>query len=168
MTADLISKIYDLISPAIEPMGYRLVLVNYVPGKVLELVIDKLDFTLINISDCERVSHTASALLDVEDLIPDRYNLQVSSPGIDRPLITVADYLRFKGHLAKIWLKYPEGEVKRRQGIIVDADDRNLTLQVPSSDQQVTVPFTNIDRAKLMMTDELIKAMADLYGVSKD
>ncbi len=122
---------------------------------VLQVMAEPADGSAMHVDDCAELSRTISAVLDVEDPIPDAYVLEVSSPGIDRPLVRLADYERFRGHLAKVELKTLRDGRRRFQGYLdgVDADQVRLTVD----DQTVTLAFANIAKAKLVLTDELIR-----------
>ncbi|MEO0348327.1 MAG: hypothetical protein AAF153_03140, partial [Pseudomonadota bacterium] len=144
---------------------YRLASVNWLGGeksKTLELVIDQPDYSPIKISDCERVSKTASAILDVEDVIHQQYELRVSSPGIDRDLFTINDYLHFCNHEVKIWLHQPmllpNGNLQSRvRGVIKQANIETISIKLTDIDDVLNIDFSTIDRCKLELTDKLIK-----------
>ena len=97
------NQMWDLLEPVVTGMGYELVEIEYNPSTrhgILRLYIDHEDG--IQLDDCTDVSHQVSALLDVEDLVQGHYNLEVSSPGLDRPLTSIKDYQRFTGEMVKI------------------------------------------------------------------
>ena len=152
-----IGFIERLVGPSLEGMGFRLVRVTYGGGHrpVLQIMAEPLDGSAMTIDHCETVSRTVSALLDVEDPIPGNYQLEVTSPGIDRPLISRDDFRRFAGHEAKIELARPVEGRKRLRGRVsaVDAEDR---IDVAAEEGRFAVPFTDILKAKLVLTDELI------------
>jgi ribosome maturation factor RimP len=102
----------------------------------------------VGIEDCEAVSREVSAQLDVEDPISGNYTLEVSSPGIDRPLFTAAQYARFAGQSAKVTLKLPQDGRRRLQGRIDKVDDNTVVFAVDG--QPFEVAFDNIDKAKLV------------------
>ena len=115
------------------------------------------DGSSMTVDHCAEISRTVSAILDVEDPIPVAYLLEVTSPGIDRPLVAREDYRRFVGFEARIELDRPVDGRKRFKGRIqsIDAEDRVTILDEAGT---VAVPFTDIVKAKLILTDELIAA----------
>ena len=153
------ARIETLIAPSLEAMGYRLVRVAVTGGRrsqVLQIMAERLDEQPMGVDDCSEVTHTVSALLDVADPIEHSYTLEVSSPGIDRPLIRREDYERFRGHEARLELATPiEGRRRFRGKLLgVDADRVRLNLGA----EVVELPLARIQRAKLVLTDELLAA----------
>ena len=149
-----------LIEPTLTGLGYELVRV-VVSGRdrpTLQVMIDRADGATITIDDCETVSRALSAKLDVEDPIASAYTLEVSSPGIDRPLVRPKDYQRFAGHVARVEARAPIAGRRRFTGRIVGADDKNFRIAVEEG--EVEIPFAEVSRAKLLLTDELIAATA--------
>jgi ribosome maturation factor RimP len=149
-----------LIEPTLAGMGYELIRV-VVAGRdrpTLQVMIERLDGAAITVDDCEIVSRALSAKLDVEDPIASSYTLEVSSPGIDRPLVRPKDYQRFAGHVARIEARAPIAGRRRFTGRIVGADDTRLRIAVEEG--EVEIPFAEVARAKLLLTDELIAATA--------
>jgi ribosome maturation factor RimP len=114
----------------------------------------------MNVDDCAKLSRTISAILDVEDPITSAYVLEVSSPGIDRPLVRLEDFTRFAGFEAKIELRRLIDGRRRYTGHLAGVDGDNVLIETESrgGTETVSVPFAEIDRAKLMLTDELIEA----------
>jgi ribosome maturation factor RimP len=153
------ARIETLIAPSLEAMGYRLVRVAVTGGRraqVLQVMAERTDERPMGVDDCTEVTHTVSALLDVADPIDHAYLLEVSSPGIDRPLVRREDYERFRGHEAKLELAAPiEGRRRFRGKLLgVEADRVRLNLGA----EVVEVPLASIQRAKLVLTDELLAA----------
>jgi ribosome maturation factor RimP len=153
------ARIETLIAPSLEAMGYRLVRVAITGGRrtqVLQVMVEHIDERPMGVDDCTEVTHTVSALLDVADPIEHSYLLEVSSPGIDRPLVRREDYERFQGHEAKLELAAPiEGRRRFRGKLLgVEADRVRLNLGA----EVVEVPLACIQRAKLVLTDELLAA----------
>jgi ribosome maturation factor RimP len=153
------ARIETLIAPSLEAMGYRLVRVAVTGGRhtqVLQVMVEHIDERPMGVDDCTEVTHTVSALLDVADPIEHSYLLEVSSPGIDRPLVRREDYERFQGHEAKLELAAPiEGRRRFRGKLLgVEADRVRLNLGA----EVVEVPLACIQRAKLVLTDELLAA----------
>ena len=159
------ARIADAIAPTIESMGYELVRVQ-VSGKerpVVQIMADRADGAAFRVEDCEAVSHAAGAVLDVADPIKAEWTLEVSSPGIDRPLTRTKDWNRFAGHLATLELMIPQDGRKRFRGIVLGADAEEARLQLDEGGE-AAFPRSNIRRAKLVLTDELIAATAALAG----
>jgi ribosome maturation factor RimP len=147
-----------LIQPTVEGLGYELVRV-VVSGRqrpTLQIMAERRDRQPMTVEDCETISRAISAKLDVEDPLPTTYTLEVSSPGIDRPLTRPADYVRFAGHLAKIECREPVAGQRRFTGRILAADDATLRLATEAG--EIELPIAAIARAKLVLTDELLRA----------
>jgi ribosome maturation factor RimP len=143
-------KIEQLLSPLLLDIGYELWGLEYMSqGKhsILRVYIDKADG--INLEDCERVSHEVSAILDVEDPIGSHYSLEVSSPGVPRPIFYSWQYLRYVGKVVQIKLYKPVDGRRKYEGTIVSADDVELVLHTGNADKQFTV--SNIVKANLIV-----------------
>lgn len=152
-------SVSDIVVPSIEELGFRVVRIRLSgqdKGKALQLMIEKKDQTSLNVDDCAEVSRTASLLLEVDDPIPGAYNLEVSSPGIDRPLTAEEDFVRYKGFVAKIETDTLVNGRKRFRGDIKDCKDGVVTITVDAED--FDVPCADIAQSKLVLTDELIAA----------
>jgi ribosome maturation factor RimP len=155
------ARVAGLIEPVLESMGYRLVLVRLMGGSdaILEIMAERADGTM-TVEDCEAVSHAVSPLLDVHDPVDGAYRLQVSSPGIDRPLVRPADFERWAGYEVKIELKEAVSGRKRFRGPIegfADGEAR-IEIEVPEAGPQVIgLPVALIGSAKLVLTDELVR-----------
>jgi ribosome maturation factor RimP len=140
-------------------MGYGIVLLKLVDGgrrKTLTVMAERKDEQMMSFDDCAEISRTISALLDVEDPIHGAYNLEVCSPGIDRPLTKPADFKRFTGFEAKIETILPIEGRKRFKGVLKGLEKELIVLAMPEG--EVRIPFPQIRIAKLVMTDELIEA----------
>ena len=153
------ARIETLIAPSLEAMGYRLVRVAVTGGRrtqVLQIMAERMDERPMSVEDCTEVTHTVSALLDVADPIEHAYVLEVSSPGIDRPLVRREDYERYRGYEAKLELAAPiEGRRRFRGRLVgVEADFVRLNLGA----EVVELPLARIQRAKLVLTDDLLAA----------
>ncbi len=147
-----------LIQPTVEGLGYELVRV-VVSGRhrpTLQVMAERADRAPMTVEDCETISRAISAKLDIEDPLPDAYTLEVSSPGIDRPLVKPADYARFAGHVAKLECREPVAGQRRFTGRILSASDATLRLAMETG--EVEIPIPSVSRAKLVLTDELIRA----------
>ncbi|MCS6855042.1 MAG: ribosome maturation factor RimP [Elioraea sp.] len=154
------ARIYDLIAPSLAAMGYETVRVRLAGRErpTLQVMVERADGFPITLDDCETVSHQVSALLDVEDPIPSAYTLEVSSPGIDRPLTRAKDWNRFAGHLAKVELAMPVAGRRRLSGVVVGAEaGREARLRLEDG-SEVALPLTAIRTARLVLTEALIDA----------
>jgi ribosome maturation factor RimP len=148
----------DLIEPTVDAMGYELVRV-IVAGRdrpTLQIMAERKDRKAMTLGDCESLSRAVSAKLDVEDPIKAQYVLEVSSPGIDRPLTRGADFDRFKGHEARIETKFPVEGRKRFSGRLGGREGD--AVRIETQEGPATLPLAEIARAKLLLTDELIAA----------
>jgi len=147
-----------MIAPSLDAMGYSVVRVSFTGGRrpTLQIMAERRDEKAMTVDDCATVSHTVSALLDVADPIASAYFLEVSSPGIDRPLVRRADYERFAGFEAKIELQRLIEGRRRFRGKLAGVDDDNVKLLI--GPDTVLLPLSAIARAKLVLTDELIAA----------
>jgi ribosome maturation factor RimP len=155
---DKANEIAALLAPTVTSLGLELLGAEYLPspgGAMLRLYIDvPADSTggeeprAVTIEDCEAVSREVSAQLDVEDPISSHYTLEVSSPGIDRPLFGAAQFARFAGESAKVTLRLPQDGRRRLQGEIVRVDGENITFNVDGN--EFTVRADNIEKARLV------------------
>lgn len=153
-------KIHGIIEPSLVTMGYNLVKVELIGSAgrpTLQIFAERVDRERIGTDDCSEISKTVSALLDVEDPISSAYMLEVSSPGMDRPLIKPEDYTRFKGHEVKIEAPFVIENRKRYSGDIIDFIDNTVHLR-DDEDQVFEIPFKKIEKAKLVLTNKLIDA----------
>ncbi len=158
----LADRIAALIEPSLKAMGYDLVRVQ-VDGKRqarLQVMAERSDGSGMGVEDCAQVSRQISAILDVEDPIESAYTLEVSSPGIDRPLMKPADYARFAGHVAKVELKYARDNRRRFTGTIKALEGEAVVLD--TEEGSVSLPLSEIERAKLVLTDALLKSAKPL------
>ena len=152
-------SIEEMITPSIEALGYRVVRVAFTGGRrpTLQIMAERLDQAPMPVEDCAAVSHAVSALLDVADPIEAAYQLEVSSPGIDRPLVKREDYERFAGCEAKIELAQPRDGRRRFRGRLLGLDGDAAKLAV-GEDELLLLPLAEITRARLVLPDELIAA----------
>jgi ribosome maturation factor RimP len=153
-----IEAIEKMIDPSVVDAGYDLVRVQYVDDrrKTLQIMIERRDRRSITVDDCATVSRIVSTLLDVEDPVPDRYNLEVSSPGIDRPLVKIEDYERYTGFEAAVETKQIFEGRKKFRGLISGVE--GMKIQMECDGESTALPFDDIRRASLVITDELIEA----------
>lgn len=157
--ADKASTITALLAPTVEALGLELLGVEHLPmpgGPVLRLYIDRpgaeagaeMDGEGVTVDDCEAVSREVSAQLDVEDPISSNYTLEVSSPGVDRPLFTPEQFARFTGQAVKVGLKLPQDGRRKLQGTITAVEDGMVRLQVDG--EPFELAFDNVERARLV------------------
>ena len=150
------SRIAEIIEPSLDAMGYRVVRVAVLgAGRMtLQIMAERRDEAAMTVEDCAEISRSVSALLDVADPIAGAYTLEVSSPGLDRPLTRPEDYDRFAGFAAKIELSAPLDGRKRFSGRLLgrDADEVRLIAEAG----EVRLKLAAIARAKLMVTDDLL------------
>ncbi len=165
MTNDLIAKaamdrrLAEIITPVIEDLGYELVRVRLMSGKdesTLQIMADKPDGG-IEVDDCAAISTAVSATLDVEDPILDAYTLEVSSPGIDRPLTRLKDFDAFEGYEAKLETDELIDGRRRFKGVLAGIEDDEVLINV--TEGTIGLKFDWLSDAKLVLTDELIKEM---------
>lgn len=149
------ARIATLAAPVATSLGFRLVRVRQ-SGSTMQVMAERADGSF-TIDDCEKLSRMLSPVLDAEDPISGSYNLEVSSPGIDRPLVRVSDFKRWAGQELKIeFTQMIEGR-KRARGFIASADDAGIMLQIEDMAEPLHVAYTAIADAKLVMSDQLIK-----------
>lgn len=153
------AKIAGMVAPSIAELGYELVRVAVLGRErpTVQVMADRADGSLISVSDCERITHAVSALLDVEDPLPGAWTLEVSSAGIDRPLTRVKDWVRFAGHQARVEMLMPQDGRRRFTGLVLGADETAARLRLDDG-SDVALPFHDMRRAKLLLTDALIAA----------
>lgn len=156
------ARLAEIILPRLAAMGFELVRVRMLGRErpTVQIMADRADGTQITIDDCEAISHQIGAVLDVEDIVPGAWTLEVSSAGIDRPLTRVKDWNRFSGHAAKVELAVPLPDGRRRfSGIVLGAAEGQGRLRLEDG-QEVAVPLADIKTARLVLTDALIEATA--------
>jgi len=158
----LSDTIEKLIAPVALELGYEIVRVQMQGGArhaTLQIMAERLDRAGMVVDDCARLSRSISLVLDEADPIAGEYVLEVSSPGIDRPLIKRADYERFAGHEAKLETDQPVEGRKRFHGILGAIEDDRLLLDCEGA--TIALPLASIRKAKLVLTDRLIAAVQD-------
>ncbi|BCX89598.1 ribosome maturation factor RimP [Methylomarinovum tepidoasis] len=140
----------ELLQPVVTGLGYELVGIEWAADtrgqRILRVYIDVEGG--VTVDDCEQVSQQISALLDVEDPIPGHYVLEVSSPGIDRPLFTLDHYRRFRGEEARVLLAQPQDGQRRFRGVIEGVEDDRIRLKTRQG--TVFLPFDEIEKARLV------------------
>lgn len=157
------ARIASIIQPALRGAGYRLVRVRLSGqegGLTLQVMAERPDGTM-TVEDCEEVSRAISPALDVEDPIEKAYNLEVSSPGIDRPLVRKSDFEAWSGHLVKAQTSVLVADRKRFRGRIAATGEDSVTIESdkPGYGEQgaITLPWETIEEARLVLTDDLIR-----------
>ena len=162
--SDLIAKaaidrrLAEIITPAIEGLGYELVRIRLMGGntKTLQIMADRPEGG-IDVEDCGRISVAVSAVLDVEDPIEEAYHLEVSSPGIDRPLTRLKDFDMWEGYEARIETTEQIDGRKRFKGILAGTEGDEVLINIEEG--TVGLTFDLLADAKLILTDELIAEM---------
>lgn len=160
----LTDRIAAMIEPGLEAMGYEIVRVQLSGGadgrkgaaQTLQIMCDRQDEKPITVEDCAEISRMTSAVLDVEDPIGGEYNLEVSSPGLDRPLTRPKDFDRYAGLDARIELRLPMNGQKRFKGVLRGLDGDDVKLE--TGDGEIRLALGHIEKAKLILTDALIAA----------
>ena len=149
-------KLIALIEPAAADLGYRLVRVRLsgMRRKRLQIMAERGDGVML-VEDCEALSRAISPLLDAEDPIKGEYDLEVSSPGIDRPLVQLEDFARFAGHEAKLETAQMIDGRRRFRGVLKGVEGENVIFDLPEG--EASVPFSWLSDARLMLTDKLIE-----------
>lgn len=160
------NKIADIVRPAIEDEGFTLYCVKIVNdlGQIVQVMAEDPKTGTLGVEDCKKLSRAVSALLDVEDPISGAYRLELSSPGIDRLLVQPEHFGKYKDFEIKAETVVPtETGQKRFRGIIKDANNDNVILATDQG-EEVTLPFTTIGKAKLVMTEDLIDKTKKFYN----
>jgi ribosome maturation factor RimP len=155
------ARVAELIEPALSGSGFRLVrvAVSGREGKTLQIMAERPDGTL-TIADCEAISKEISPLLDVHDPIAGSYHLEVSSPGIDRPLVRPSDFEVWSGYEAKIEVKQPIDGRKRFRGMLEGFEDGEVRIEIDlgaAGRNVIGIPMALVGEARLVLTDELIR-----------
>ena len=157
----LAAEIAGVAEPVLEGMGYRLVrvMVTGTADRIVQIMAERPDGT-INIDDCEKISDGLSPVLDVADPIGGKYRLEISSPGIDRPLVRPSDFEDWSGHEAKIELKEPVEGRRRFKGMLEGFEDGEVRIAADAGKlgiQHLGFAVSLIDEAKLVLTEDLIR-----------
>ena len=158
----LAAEIAHLCEPVLAALGFRLVRVNISrrDGTTVQIMAERANGT-VTIEDCAVISRQLSPLLDAHDPLPGHYRLEVSSPGIDRPLVRRADFARWAGHQAKIELALPIAGRKRFNGVLIGVEGEEALLRRldarEGEEAEVRLPLADIGEARLVLTDDLIR-----------
>jgi ribosome maturation factor RimP len=156
------ARVASIIQPVLRGIGFRLVRVRLTGqnGLTLQIMAEREDGTM-TVEDCEEVSRAVSPALDVDDPIDKAYHLEVSSPGIDRPLVRRSDFAAWTGHLVKMETSILVADRKRFRGKIASADEGGVVIERDQAaygeEPTVRVPFEAIAEARLILTDDLIR-----------
>ena len=165
-----IAGLERLIEPEIRNLGYDLVRVMMIGGAsdpTLQVMAERPDTRQLDIADCERISRRLSDFLDLADPIDGSYRLEVSSPGIDRPLTRLKDYSDWAGHETRITLREPREGRKQFTGDLQGLEGETVKLRGKDGNDYA-LPFANIASAKLVLTEKLIQATAPLSTEGAD
>lgn len=166
-------KVFELLRPSAEGIGFEIVRIRFglQDGHTLQIMAERADGSM-SVEDCEELSRTLSAVLDVEDPIPGEYNLEISSPGIDRPLTRPKDFERWKGFDVKIELAEAIEGRKRFRGMLQGVEGGEVLVECDiegySEPQVLGLPFEKLSEAKLVMSDDLIRESLKRQGRAED
>lgn len=151
-----------MLEPVISELGYETVRIITIgqANPTLQIMIDRLDGKDIVVEDCAKVSRKVSEVLDEKDPIKDQYNLEVSSPGLDRPLTKPEHFARFAGYEAKVETDELIENRKRFKGKIISIDGEN-TIRFEMDGTAYAIPFDAVSKAKIVITDELLQKYVD-------
>ena len=157
----LSARVASIAEPVIEQLGYRLVRVKVsgADGCTVQIMVERPDGTMV-VEDCETVSRALSPVFDVADPIDKAYRLEVSSPGIDRPLVRKSDFDRYAGHLVKIETEIPIDGRKRFRGLLIGTEGEAARIRQDDAEAgeaaEILLPIEEMSEAKLVLTDELV------------
>ncbi|WP_019832560.1 ribosome maturation protein RimP [Sphingomonas sp. PR090111-T3T-6A] len=166
-----IAVLTSLIEPEAKALGFALVRIKMIGGKsdpTLQIMAERPDTRQLDIADCEALSRRISDVLDAADPIEEAYRLEVSSPGIDRPLTRESDFADWAGFDARVRLVEEINGRKQLDGRIVGIEGDTITVALSKSGDAFAFPFSAIASAKLLLTDALIKATAPLSTEGAD
>ena len=159
------ARVATIAEPVIEQLGYRLVRVKVsgADGCTVQIMVERPDGTMV-VEDCETVSRALSPVFDVADPIDKAYRLEVSSPGIDRPLVRKSDFDRYAGHLVKIETEIPIDGRKRFRGLLIGTEGEAARIRQDDKKDdteaggaaEILLPIEEMSEAKLVLTDELV------------
>jgi len=160
MEPGLAARVAAVAEPVLAGLGYRLVRVHVsgLSGCTVQVMAERPDGTM-TIDDCETVSRALSPVLDIADPVDRAYRLEISSPGIDRPLVRRSDFDRYAGHLAKVEMEVPIDGRKRFRGMLLGSDGDAARLRcddLPSDAAEVALPIADMAEARLVLTDALV------------
>jgi ribosome maturation factor RimP len=156
------AELQQMLAPSLEALGYEVVRVAMSGGgktRTLQVMAERKDRRTMTVEDCAEVSRMLSALLDVEDPIPGAYLLEVSSPGLDRPLTRPEDYVRFAGSEVRVETRQPIEGRRRFRGRLKGLENERVLMDVEDG-AAVAIPLAEIERAKIVLTDEMLRKSA--------
>jgi ribosome maturation factor RimP len=167
-------KLIELFDPIAEAQGLNIVRIRMMGSsraggaRRLQIMAERKSDGDINVNECARLSRAISALIDEADPIPGEFVLEVSSPGIDRPLTRLEDFETYEGLEARIELdRLAEGR-KRFRGVLAGIEDEHIAIDLEGEDETAMIPFAWIVEAKLVLTDELMKRGAEARAARGD
>ncbi|HEX2801821.1 MAG TPA: ribosome maturation factor RimP [Phenylobacterium sp.] len=158
-------NLLELLDPVAEAAGYEIVRLRLMGGehaRRLQIMAERPSDGDMNVEDCARLSRAISEIMDAADPIAGEYMLEVSSPGVDRPLTRLKDFATFEGYEARLELdRVAEGR-KRFKGLLAGVDDGQVAIDLEGEAETALVPFAWVVEAKLVLTDQLMKRGADV------
>ena len=158
-------NLLELLDPVAEAAGYEIVRLRLMGGehvRRLQIMAERAVDGDMNVEDCARLSRAISDIMDAADPIAGEYTLEVSSPGVDRPLTRLKDFEAFEGHEARVELdRMAEGR-KRFKGMLAGVEDDAVAIDLEGEEETAMIPFSWIVEAKLVLTDQLMKRGADV------
>ena len=157
------ARVAAIATPVLNGLGFRLVRVRVsgTAGCTVQIMAERPDGTML-IEDCEAASRALSPVFDVEDPIDREYRLEISSPGIDRPLVRRSDFERHAGHEIKIEMAVAQEGRKRFRGVLAGIEGDQIGIDLEGEDATAMVPFAWVVEAKLVLTDQLMKRGAEV------
>lgn len=158
-------QVDSLIADALLAQGYAIVRIKFSDGeknRTLQIMAERTSDKMLNLDDCTQINRLVSDILDVEDIIASEYNLEISSPGIDRPLVRREDFDLYKDNLIKLTVQSAIDGRRRFKGTLLGIAEDVITVKpIDENLENVEIHYENIDAAKLVFTDELLKKMND-------
>jgi ribosome maturation factor RimP len=158
-------RLVELLDPVAEAAGYEIVRLRLMGGehaRRLQIMAERPSDGDMNVEDCARLSRAISEVLDAADPINGEYTLEVSSPGVDRPLTRLKDFETFEGYEARVELdRIAEGR-KRFKGVLAGVEDQSVAIDLDGEEHTALIPFAWVTEAKLVLSDELMKRGADI------
>ncbi|MGJ8562932.1 MAG: ribosome maturation factor RimP [Alphaproteobacteria bacterium] len=167
---DMDARILLVADPVADDLGYTIVRIRVMSSKrsTVQIMAERKSDGLMGVDDCAILSRALSSALEVDDPLRDAYILEVSSPGLDRPLTSLADFENFDGHLARLELdRMMEGR-KRFRGVLAGIDGNLVDIDLDGEDETAQIPFDWISEAKLLITDTLIEAGQKALAATKN
>ena len=157
---DHVKAIECLIAPSLVARGYTLVRLRLTGARrrTLQLMAERSDGDGMTVDDCAEISRAISVLLDTKDPIEGTYDLEISSPGIDRPLVKTEDFSRYVGFEVDVWMKKPLNGRRKLSGRLVKVSHTNVSIEVGPLGENVNMPLSHIGDAKLALTEDLVLA----------